>query len=119
MRWWQKVVVIVFTVIIIALLLAYWMSYNPMKVTVINERNETINASLKIYTPDGKIYFNRNFTLQKNETITFTNVTNLAANYYFQIVVGNESVKKKVIFYKGHENFVIYIGKEITIVQKQ
>ncbi len=118
MRWWQKVIIVVLTVIVIALFLAYWMSYNPMKITVVNERNESINVSLKVYTPDGKVYFNKNFTLERNESINFTNVTNVAANYYFKIDIGNESIKKKVLFYKGHESFIIYIGREIAIVQK-
>ncbi|MEM2934794.1 MAG: hypothetical protein QXF32_00305 [Candidatus Thermoplasmatota archaeon] len=99
----------------ICIFLMWWMNYEPLKIKIKNERNESINAGIYLLTLDNKEIFNQSISLQENESIIIENVTNMASNYYIEIRIGNESKKEKITYGKYHEEIEILIGKEIKV----
>ena len=116
MKIWQKILLSILSIFLICIFLLWWMSYEPLKIRIKNERNEEINATIKILTLNNMEIFNKSISLQENESILIENITNMASNYYIEIIAGNESKKKKITYGKYHEEIEILIGEEIEIL---
>jgi len=86
-----------------------------MEIYVMNEGNESINVSIVLTAMDGREFFNSSFTLASNESRTFSNITNLAGNYFIKVKAGNLSEERKIKFGKYFERIEIVIGNEIII----
>ncbi len=114
MKAWQKVIIIVAAVILIALFIHWWMSYQPMKIIVKNERNESVNVSVVLLTMDDVELFNKSILIGANGSITLQNVTTWASAYYIKVTINdsNESIKKKIKYGKYYEVIEIVISKE-------
>jgi len=116
MKIWQKILLISFSIFLICIFLMWWMNYEPLRIRIKNERNETLSIEINLLTLDNKEIFNQSISLQENESMVIENVTNMASNYYIEIIVGNESKKKKITYGKYHEEIEIFIGEEIKIL---
>ncbi len=116
MKIWQKILLIFFSIFLICLFLMFWMNYEPLKIKIKNERNETIVIEIYLLTLDNQLVFNKSISLDKNESILVENVTNMARNYYIEIKVGNESKKEKITYGKYHEEIEILIDGGIRII---
>ncbi|KAA0005672.1 MAG: T9SS type A sorting domain-containing protein [Thermoplasmata archaeon] len=115
MKLWQKIILLFFSIVLITFFIKWWMSYEPMEIYVINEGNESINVSIVLMAMDGREFFNSSFTLASNESRTFSNITNLAGNYFIKVKAGNLSEERKIKFGKYFERIEIVIGNEIII----
>jgi hypothetical protein len=114
MKIWQKIIIIVAAVILIALFIHWWMSYQPMKIIVKNERNESVNVSIILLTVDDVEMFNKSILIEANESITLQNVTTWASAYYIKVTINdsNESIKKKIKYGKYYEVIEVIISKD-------
>lgn len=111
MKIWQKTIVLVASVIVIALFIMWWMSYEPLKVIIKNERNESINVSLRILTVDDVEIFSHNFSLNGSSNITLSNITTFAGTYYIEI---NDTIseKKKIKYGKYYDIIEVIIRND-------
>ncbi len=114
MKVWQKAIVLVAAVVIIAIFIMWWMSYEPMKIVIKNERNESINVSIALLTLDDVKIFNDNFSLNENESIAIENITTFASAYYLVVTVNDTNItqKEKIKYGKYYEVIEIVIGEE-------
>lgn len=115
MKLWQKIILLFFSIVLITFFIKWWMSYESMEIYVMNEGNESINVSIVLMAMDGREFFNSSFTLASNESRTFSNITNLAGNYFIKVKAGNLSEERKIKFGKYFERIEIEIGNEIII----
>jgi len=114
MKVWQKAIVLVAAVVIIAVFIMWWMSYEPMKIVIKNERNESINVSIALLTLDDVKIFNDSFSLNENESIAIENITTFASAYYLVVTVNDTNItqKEKIKYGKYYEVIEIVIGEE-------
>lgn len=114
MKVWQKAIVLVAAVVIIAVFIMWWMSYEPMKIVIKNERNESINVSIALLTLDDVKIFNDSFSLNENESIAIENITTFASAYYLVVIVNDTNItqKEKIKYGKYYEVIEIVIGEE-------
>ncbi|MBC7081550.1 MAG: hypothetical protein H5T44_04855 [Thermoplasmatales archaeon] len=115
MKIWLKILFMLLSIFLICLFLVWWMNYEPLKIEIKNERNETVSLEIRLLTLDNYLIFNKSISLNENESITIENVTNMARNYYIEVRVGNESKREKITYGKYHEKIEILIGEEISI----
>ena len=111
MKIWQKILLLIATIILIAFFIHWWMSYEPMKIIIKNERNETINVSIILFKIDANIY-NKTFSLKANESIVLENITNMAGSYYIKVGIDNMSIQRKIKYGKYYEIIEVIIGKD-------
>jgi len=116
MKIWQKIILLIGAILVIIIFIHWWMSYEPMAIEVINNSNESVNASIKIFSADGREFLNKSFLLKANESIAFKNITNIAGEYFVNANINNESVEKKIKFGKYYEKIgIVFNGKEIEV----
>lgn len=116
MKIWQKIILLIVAIFVIVIFIHWWMSYEPMSVEIINNSNESVNASIKIFSGDGREFLNKSFLLAANESIVFKNITNIAGEYFINANINNESMEKKIKFGKYYEKIsIIFNGKEIEV----
>ena len=114
MKLW-KVILLFFSVLAISFFIKWWMTYEPMELYVENEGNEGVNLTIVIIGMDGKEYFNSTFFLRVNESRTFSNITNLAGNYFVYVKAGDMHCRKKIKFGKYFERIEIFMGGGIAV----
>ena len=115
MKLWQKFLLLFFSVLLIVFFIKWWMSYEPMEICVENERNQSVNVSIIVTGIDGREFFNKSVFLSPNESMNFSNITNLAGSYFVRVRVDNESREAKIKFGKYFEKIEIIVGDEIII----
>ncbi len=119
MKKWHKLIILILCIILIALFIKWWMTYRPMEIVIINERNETVNISIVLLTMDKKEIYNKSFEIGKNESIVLNNITVWAGIYYLNVKINGEEKEKRIKYGKYYERIEVIIGKEIEIRNKR
>ncbi len=119
MKLWQKIILLFFSIVLITLFIKWWMSYEAMELYVKNNTNESVNVSIVIIGMDGNEYFNSSFSLNSNESTSFSNITNLAGNYMVRVKADNMSKERKIKFGKYFERIEVIIESGKIIIKNE